>query len=100
MKQHQVARGLLFLLFCLSVLSAHKLDYFIRVQASIASATAVFFILCPLLYVNLSISISSFLFLSAPSARTSNSMVKYPGQCVALQRDSGSRYAGNRPGSK
>lgn len=47
-----------------------------------------------------SLALSSSLFLSAPSARTSNSMVKYPGQCVALQRDSGSRYAGNRPGSK
>ncbi len=49
---------------------------------------------------SLCISLSSSLFLSAPSARTSNSMVKYPGQCVALQRDSGSRYAGNGPGSK
>lgn len=88
------------LISCLSVLSAHKRDYFIRVQASIASATAVFFTLCPPLYIYLSISISSSLFLSAPSARTSNSMVKYPGQCVALQRDSGSRYAGNRPRSK
>lgn len=27
-------------------------------------------------------------------------MVKYPGQCVALQRDSGSRYTGNGPGLK
>lgn len=40
----------------------------------------------------------SFTLLPAPKA--SNSMVKYPGQCVALQRDSGSRYAGNGPGSK
>lgn len=44
----------------------------------------------------LSLSLS----LAAPSARTSNSMVKYPGQCVALQRDSGSRYTGNGPGLK
>lgn len=35
-----------------------------------------------------------------PAPKASNSMVKYPGQCVALQRDSGSRYAGNGPGSK
>lgn len=48
----------------------------------------------------LSLPLCSSLFLPAPSARTSNSMVKYPGQCVALQRDSGSRYAGNGPGSK
>ncbi len=48
----------------------------------------------------LSLSLAVSLSLSAPSARTSNSMVKYPGQCVALQRDSGSRYAGKGPGSK
>lgn len=38
--------------------------------------------------------------LPALSIRTSNSMVKYPGQCVALQRDSGSTFAGNEPESK
>lgn len=52
------------------------------------------------LYFSLSISPSLSPLLSAPSAKTSNSMVKYPGQCVALQRDSGSRYAGIGPGSK
>lgn len=108
-KQLQVTTGLLFfvaaahLSVCLYC-QLNKLDYFIRVQASIASATAVFFALFPFflhlsLYVSLSVSLSISP-LSAPSARTSNSMVKYPGQCVALQRDSGSRYAGNRPGSK
>lgn len=60
MKQLQVARGLPFgcccSSLCLSVLSACKLDYFIRVQASIAFATAVFFTLCPPLYIYLSIS--------------------------------------------
>lgn len=45
-----------FVHLCPSVLSAHKLDYFIRVQASIASATAVLFTLCPPLYIYLSIS--------------------------------------------
>ena len=52
------------------------------------------------IFLSLSLSLLFSLSLSAPSARTSNSMVKYPGQCVALQRDSGSRYAGNGPGSK
>lgn len=60
MKQLQVAMGLPFgcscSSLCLPVLSARKLDYFIRVQASIASATAVFFTLCPPLYIYLSIS--------------------------------------------
>lgn len=63
MKQLQVARGLLFCCCCssldLSVLSAHKLDYFIRVQASIASATAVFFTLPSSLHLSLSLSLSS-----------------------------------------
>lgn len=52
------------------------------------------------LYLSLSVSLSLSPPLSAPSTKTSNSMVKYPGQCVALQRDSGSRYAGIGPGSK
>lgn len=77
MKQLQVARGLLFCCccssLCLSVLSAHKLDYFIRVQASIASATAVFFTLCPPLYIYLSRSVSpllSYSLLPAPGPQT------------------------------
>lgn len=51
MKPHLVTRGLLFCCcgWSLPVLSAHKRDYFIRVQASIGSVTAVFFTLCPLL---------------------------------------------------
>ena len=79
MKQVEVARGLLFCCrcssLCLSVLSAHKLDYFIRVQASIASATAVFSTLCPPLYIYLSINLSlspllSFSLLPAPGPQT------------------------------
>lgn len=68
MKRHQVAGGaavpLLLLISCLSVLSAHKRDYFIRVQASIASATAALSAPCPPLCVYLSLSPSPLLPLS------------------------------------
>ena len=57
MKQLQVTRGLLFI--SLSVRSVHKMDYFIRVQASIASAIAVFSTLPSSLHLFLCFSIGS-----------------------------------------
>lgn len=99
MKPHLVTRGLLFCCcsWSLPVLSAHKQDYFIRVQASSGSVTS--FTLCSLLFTSIAPSLfPSFTLLS--SSKASNSMVKYPDQCVAFQRDSGSRYAGIGPESK
>lgn len=74
MKQRQVAGGgaaiplLLLISVCLCC-QPHKRDYFIRVQASIASATAALFAPCPPLCVYLSISISSSPSLSLCSQR-------------------------------
>lgn len=76
MKQAQVAGGAPFCCCCcccsslrLSILSAHELDYFIRVQASIASATAVFLTFSALLFTSLSLVLSRSL-LPAPGPQT------------------------------
>lgn len=93
MKHHLVTRGLLVLL--MRLIFACSLSS----QTGLFHQRSSFYWLChcslfhslPTSFTSVSASLlPSFTLLSAPKA--SNSMVKYPGQCVALQRDSGSRY--------